>query len=106
MEITTSYLKTTLSKTSTPNNQYNLPSEYTYLDILLQQKWGNADDWCKVFDGDMEDDVSHETLKAICEAVKYLLQKTIDEDRVYLINPLTGEIISWKELGINLPDVA
>ena len=94
MEITTNYLKTTLSKTPAPNNQYNLPSEYTYLDILLQQKWGNADDWCKVFDGDME------------EAVKYLLQKTIDEDRVYLINPLTGEIISWKELGINLPDVA
>lgn len=94
MELTINYLKDTLNKTPSSDNLYHLPAEYTYLDILLQQQCGNVNDWYDAFDGDME------------EAVKYLLQRLIDEGRVFIMNPWTGEIISWKKLGINLPDVA
>ena len=94
MELTINYLKDTLNKNPSSDNPYHLPAEYTYLDILLQQQYGNVDAWCETFDGDME------------EAVKYLLQRLIDECRAFIMNPWTGEIISWKKLGINLPDVA
>lgn len=90
MEINIHSLKNALSGYPTENNPYHLPTNATYFDILLNQKYGNPNDYAEWFHGDWE------------ETVKFLTQRLIELDQIYICDPMTGEMVNWNAVGVNL----
>lgn len=102
MKITLNYVKSVLSSKPAPNNPFHLPSDRSYYDLWLDLEWPDIND-CALQYARIELRYLglHEDPNGIKDT---LVQKLIDRGRLFIIDPLTGEILSWKDLGIDLPD--
>lgn len=102
MEIALNYVKSVLSSKLAPNNPFHLPSDRSYYDIWLNQEWPDINDCALQY---ARNDLRYLGLHEDPNDIKdELVQQLIDRGRLFIIDPLTGEILSWKGLGIGLPD--